>query len=466
VVFCAAVLTAAVMILSQERNRLRIERTRALETATSFADALLRTMGRALSVTFALGALVQHERGLIADFESVARELLPYYPGAEALQLAPSGVVRQIYPLRGNEKALGHDLFRDPARVKEAVRTRDSGQLNLAGPFPLRQGGLGALGRMPIYLSGCRGEPRFWGFAIVLLRFPQVLEPAHLNRLADQGYDYILWRVHPDTGRRQVLASRGKVPLADPVEIPLRIADSVWMLDTVPRAGWGDPRGLILKGILGLVFSLLSAFLARLLLLTRAYSRTLEKLARFDALTGLPNRILLGERMDRALASARRDGTAVAVCYLDLDGFKAINDALGHEAGDRFLREIARRFLDCLREGDTVARLGGDEFVLLLTGLEGREACAGPLSRILRAAKRPLFLGGRKVRVSASVGVALYPRDGSEPEALVGEADRAMYVAKRMGRGHLVFREDLGGPEDPNGPEKPDGPSGPEERLP
>ncbi len=160
-VFCLVALVAAGIIWSLERNRLRAERTRAFGTAAIFADSLQWTLGQALSVTFALGALVRHERGLVPDFEALARELLLFYPGVESLQLAPGGVVRRIYPLRGNEKALGHDLFRDPARAKEAVLARDTGRLTLAGPFPLRQGGTGLIGRMPIYLPSCRGEPRF-----------------------------------------------------------------------------------------------------------------------------------------------------------------------------------------------------------------------------------------------------------------------------------------------------------------
>lgn len=443
--WCAAACVASVVIWNQERSRFLVERTQASEAAVTYADALQRTLDRALSVTYALGALVRQEGGMIPRFDSVAAELLPFYPGATMLMTAPGGVVRQVYPLRGNEKALGHDLFRDPARREEAQLAKRTEQLVLAGPFKLVQGGMGMVGRLPVFLNRAWGDPLFWGFTGVLLRFPEVLEPANLYRLKAQGYDYALWRIHPDTKQRQVLAEEGRLLLdrKGPVHRSLKIAQSEWVLSLEPRLGWGNPWRVFLRGIAGLVFSLLVGTLVLLLQQSRASARALERMAHFDILTGLPNRALLQDRMERALDSARRKGARVGVCFLDLDGFKGVNDTLGHEAGDDLLREIARRFLGCLREEDTVARMGGDEFVLLLEDLESREECEGVLARVLGVAKTPFLLCGREGRVSASIGVTLFPRDAQDPDTLLRRADRSMYEAKRQGRGRVVFWEDL-----------------------
>lgn len=161
--------------------------------------------------------------------------------------------------------------------------------------------------------------------------------------------------------------------------------------------------------------------------------------AQHDALTGLPNRLLLDDRLQQALTRAERSRERVAVCYLDLDGFKAVNDRLGHAAGDRPLCEMARRLQACVRAQDTVARLGGDEFVLLLPAPGEPAELEAVLARVSSALNRPVLLDGQSAEVSASVGVALYPQDGHQADALLAQADRAMYQAKRQGRQRVCY---------------------------
>jgi diguanylate cyclase (GGDEF)-like protein/PAS domain S-box-containing protein len=160
----------------------------------------------------------------------------------------------------------------------------------------------------------------------------------------------------------------------------------------------------------------------------------LERSAHFDALTGIPNRVLLADRLRQGLVQTGRSERLMAICYLDLDGFKPINDTWGHDAGDRLLVEMAERLQFCLRGGDTVARLGGDEFVLLLLDLERIEECEGALQRVLEAIAHPVVVGDQMVSVSASIGVSIYPRDGEDPDVLLRQADQAMYLAKESGR--------------------------------
>jgi diguanylate cyclase (GGDEF)-like protein len=162
---------------------------------------------------------------------------------------------------------------------------------------------------------------------------------------------------------------------------------------------------------------------------------SLEVVARHDPLTGLPNRLLLMDRLDQAIAATRRSGTILAVCFLDLDGFKAVNDEHGHAAGDEVLREVARRLKGATRGGDTVARIGGDEFILLLSGARTRGEIDQALGRMISVAKLPVELPSRQVvRLSASVGVAAFPEDATEPQQLLRCADAAMYDAKQLGK--------------------------------
>lgn len=165
------------------------------------------------------------------------------------------------------------------------------------------------------------------------------------------------------------------------------------------------------------------------------HENQLEKMAHLDALTGLPNRRLLHDRMQQLVESARRKGKILAVCYLDLDGFKYINDNYGHKAGDGLLVEAASRFVNCVRAGDTVARLGGDEFVILLADIEDETECESILNRILHSLSNPYTVAGNiESGITVSAGITLYPADDRDPDTLLRHADQAMYTAKRSGK--------------------------------
>lgn len=162
-------------------------------------------------------------------------------------------------------------------------------------------------------------------------------------------------------------------------------------------------------------------------------------LANHDALTGLPNRRLLIDRLGQALALAHRENHQVAVLFMDLDRFKTINDSLGHMKGDALLQNVARRLSETLREGDTVSRLGGDEFVIVLPSLDQPKAAEKVALKLVDALAPPIDLGGQELRVSASIGISLFPEDGRDTETLLRNADSAMYHAKDMGRNNYQF---------------------------
>ena len=166
----------------------------------------------------------------------------------------------------------------------------------------------------------------------------------------------------------------------------------------------------------------------------KEHQRQLEYIAHYDALTGLPNRVLLADRLQHALAQSQRRGQSLALVYLDLDGFKAVNDQYGHQVGDSLLVTLARRMQGALREGDTIARIGGDEFVAVLVDLERPQDCEPVLARLLQAAADPVPVEHQVLRVSASIGVTLYPRDGADADLLMRHADQAMYLAKQAGK--------------------------------
>ncbi len=174
----------------------------------------------------------------------------------------------------------------------------------------------------------------------------------------------------------------------------------------------------------------------------KAHQQQLEYIAQYDMLTDLPNRMLFADRLQQAMAQALRRSNQLAVVYLDLDGFKAINDGYGHKTGDDLLVTVSQRMKSVLREGDTLARLGGDEFAAILVDLEVGMDCQPVLSRMLSAAADPVMVGDSILRVSASIGFTIYPQDPVDADLLLRHADQAMYMAKQQGK-NCCYRFDV-----------------------
>ena len=173
----------------------------------------------------------------------------------------------------------------------------------------------------------------------------------------------------------------------------------------------------------------------------RSIASQLSHWAHHDFLTGLPNRVLLLDRIGQAMNLAQRSGKRIGVLFLDLDGFKHINDSLGHQLGDKLLQSVAQRLVECVRASDTVCRQGGDEFVVLLAEMADAADAAITARRMLQAVRAPHVIDGNDLHVSTSIGVAVYPDDGLDAESLIKNADTAMYQAKEHGRHRYQFFE-------------------------
>ena len=576
IAFALVLVCTAIALYDVDGDHIRSEKNKALAQASDKGDAVKRVIDRTLSAALALGALVVQSDGEIPSFEEIGTAMLPLYPGASALQLVPNGVTRRVVPLAGNEKSIGHDLFANPARRKEAELARDSRRMTLAGPFNLVQGGLGAVGRFPVYLNSYNDaeSSKFWGFTSVVLRFPDVLKEVQLQELGERGYDFWLWRKHPDTGEIQLIeGSEHPLPKElDRVDHVLDMPNGEWNLSLAPVKGWRNHGELFGLGMLGL---LLATLLARLLgemaklevhhenlesvvlerteqlaqreaelqraqemagmgswvfdpvsetrilspnagvlfglpshhplqletllplvhpderarvesswktalagesvvleyrvtpagqaqrwifeqieiqplataanqtqmlgtlqdvTVQKASDAIIWKQANTDSLTGLANRHLFLNRLDQAVTRASRNGTRVGLAFLDLDGFKWINDSLGHLEGDELLKIIAQRLEYCVDENDTVARLGGDEFTIIIEDLTNVDALRQFALKVLSVIREPILLGGTMRHQTASIGLTTFPNDGNTVDVLLRNADMAMYHGKRLGK--------------------------------
>lgn len=188
-----------------------------------------------------------------------------------------------------------------------------------------------------------------------------------------------------------------------------------------------------------LILSIVGMGLAAEVTAFRRAEAKIRDVAHHDGLTGLANRLLLTDRIQQAIAAARREGRRLGIIFHDLDRFKPVNDNYGHQKGDQLLSEVAKRVKDCVRESDTVARIGGDEFVILLPSIEATQDIVTVAEKIQKALAQPFVIGGDTISISTSVGIAIYPEHGLDEPALLINADNAMYMAKQRGRNNVVI---------------------------
>lgn len=415
--FVAALAASAFGVWQIENERLDAHQAQVSDLASDLAADLARTIETALSSSYALAAMVRGAGGRFDSFDVVAEQMLGLYPGTAALALAPEGVVRQIVPLRGNEGAIGHDLIRDPRRNKEALLARDSGRLTLAGPFPLVQGGVGAAGRFPVFLEQPDGAPRFWGLVAVVLRFPEVLAPTGLGGLDARGYEFALWRVHPDTGARQIIAGTeaafGELAVQRPVAVP----NAAWTLTLRPRAGGANWAEIGFLSLLALTASAGVAAFAGFVAGLAGRKRLLEQtVAQRTA------------ELRRAMSNLRdtehaMSDAGIGIFWVDEPGGAVV-------LSNRGLRELLGRteqetgelnVLDFDPSGlaGTLAVAGPDAATATAPAAPaGREASA-PLGRALVRRLETTFVGGRGVAVPVEVLVYRMAAHGGEPARLI-----------------------------------------------
>ncbi|WP_237151996.1 sensor domain-containing diguanylate cyclase [Oryzibacter oryziterrae] len=278
---------------------------------------------------------------------------------------------------------------------------------------------------------------QYTGYGVV---FVDKMDDEMLGHLA---HDYLLPGLHLDRGNETGLDLRASIALSQ--EDPSQRFRLVW---TPNRPGDTTLRTLgPAIGLIALCFCLLSAFVMRHVMSTFRQLKDSEARAMHDILTGLPNRQLLFDRLDRLVGTRRTVRPEAAVLYLDLDGFKAVNDTLGHDAGDAVLLQVAERMRDLCRDRDTVARLGGDEFAMVMPGVTTREAIERRATEIITRIAEPFHVGAATARVGVSIGAAISPHDGTDCAELLRKADVALYDAKSAGKGVVRFFSDSVSPE-------------------
>lgn len=354
-----------------------------------------------------------------------------------------------------SEEVLGLDVDSVPFLRQAMTASIRRGAPVASHPFRLVEGNLAYVVFRPI--------PRTVRAAVAdrdALMVAMVIDAVRLTQPArSSAFEGATVRIHhrdfrPDDPTGQLLAESGRAhsPLEEALfpafvyEKPLATMGEPFALTVRRQVGWSD----LSLGLLALVAVLTLVSSALLVAYLRAHQRgrvlqiehqnRLWELANHDVLTGLPNRMLLLDRMTQLLARARRGKGRVAVMFLDLDDFKDVNDSYGHETGDRLLRFVAERLRAAVRTDDTVARISGDEFIVLVEGVQSPQALEALRQKIQQKLAEDFVVEGRAIRVQASTGVATFPDDGDTPDALIRQADLRMYANKkaRTPRLHLA----------------------------
>ena len=413
-----------------------------LQITNSYASSIEKVLSHALSSTHALAVMVRQGKGqVISNYTELAQYMLPMYKGVYALSIAPNGIMRQIEPAFQNKLVKDHDLFEGKDREKE-IKDIKEGELKFIGPFKLIQGPQGAIGILPVFLNNDQGEKYFWGYTVVSLKFPDTFSDVQLAQLEQLGYAYEFSGTNRFDGKKEII-QRSQLDLkSNYVEIPIELHGNKLVLKVSNLSNPISVQRIVLGYIMIFLGSILMAWLAYSLLKLNEQRVQLNIIAMIDPLTNLPNRRLLSIKLDRILSETIKDKSCV-VCYLDLDGFKTVNDQLGHAAGDQLLKIISERLKGCIRQNDVIARVGGDEFVLVLVKLENIEEANFIMTRVIDVVNQPINLSGKIAKVSASLGAAVYKTDGQDAEHLLRVADQAMYHAKNSGKNRFFFAQNI-----------------------
>jgi diguanylate cyclase (GGDEF)-like protein len=428
VVLATAGLLAEYVVRLDAERQAEIQRNQVMAQASALRAQLEGEVNSTLYLANGLGGYVsaygvQDE----ASVNVVLATVFQYDRHLRNIALAPDNVIRYVYPMKGNEKAVGLDYTQVPAQWPAVKRAIDTHSTVVAGPVELVQGGHGLISRTPVY----RPDGQYWGIISLIMKTDSLFST--LDRDAHQmGLSWALRGKDGQGARGDTIHGDASLFAHDSVQQVIRVPGGTWVLAARPQQGWaaGSGRTSMLQ-LSGWGLALLIASLTYFIISERNHIR---HLATHDPLTNLPNRRLLSDRLDRAIAKAQRDGQGFSILCLDLNQFKPINDTHGHHIGDQVLCTVAARLQKCLRSIDTVARIGGDEFLLVLPEVESDLDVLEVVNRVAAAVKEPIRINELLLHTSASIGICHYPLDGQTQDDLMRITDQAMYSAKRESR--------------------------------
>lgn len=434
IVFLVGICLLSVFTYNTNVQIQKDRRTIAKLNAVTYGQRIENDIENGIEITDTLKQLLINGNGQIINFSKVAENLMSY--SIQSVQLAPNGVVTQIYPEEGNE-AGKIDLLNDSKRGEISNYAKDHNITITQGPIELKQGGSGLVVRNPIYLKDENGQEYFWGFTIAILRVPEVFEDS-TNALSKFKYNYRLSREASVLDKKHVVIDANCDKMIRSVTYDLTVGKEKWKLEIMPRAGWSNSTTLYLIFFGGLSLVLLLTGLTIVLFLLDERRVELKELANKDGLTKLYNRYGFDEMAEKMISKNPKEH-CVAI-LLDVDDFKLINDMYGHAYGDKALISLAENMQKFFPSSALLGRNGGDEFCILLPNCTAEKV----KESLIEFTKTPKTFSykGQKYSFCISLGYAEYPNDAIERSQLMRCADTALYEVKLHGKnGCIAYQE-------------------------
>lgn len=426
IVFLVGICLLSVFIYNTNVQIQKDRRTIAKLNVETYGQRIENDIENGIEITDTLKQVLINGNGQIINFSKVAENLMSY--SIQSVQLAPNGVVTEIYPEEGNE-AGKIDLLKDSKRGEISNYAKDHNITIIQGPIKLKQGGSGLVVRNPIYLEDKNGQEYFWGFTIAVLRVPEIFEDS-TNALSKFKYNYRLSREASVLDKKYVEVDANCDKMIRPVTYNLTVGKEKWKLEIMPRAGWSNSTTLYLIFFGGLSLVLLLTGLTIVLFLLDERRVELKELAHKDGLTKLYNRYGFDEMAEKMISKNPKEH-CVAV-LLDVDDFKLINDMYGHAYGDKALISLSENMQKFFPSSALLGRNGGDEFCILLSNCTMEEV----KESLIEFTKTPKTFSykGQTYSFCISLGYAEYPNNAIERSQLMRCADTALYEVKLHGK--------------------------------
>lgn len=427
---CALIGTIYVVGEDQEQQN----RTKAQLNAMTYAERIYGELMEGIGVTDTLKQVVISGDGNINKFYDIAAKMMD--DSIQSIQIAPNGVVTEIYPKEGNESGK-IDLINDSDRGEISRYARDNDTVIMQGTFKLKQGGYGIAVRNPVYLENENGQKRFLGFTIVILKVPEIFSES-VEALSNFGFKYSLQKCASPWDDTYEWVYGSKKELNDPVIYDFDVYRDKWRLEILPKSGFYNNSNLIYMFIGGVIIVLLLTGLTVALISINENRKLFKKLAVTDTLTGIYNRLGFNRQVEQYMRQNPQKHCVVAM--LDIDDFKLVNDVYGHAAGDGVLQKLAESMKQYFSKDVILGRNGGDEFCIFMPDCTAVEV--KPLLKKFTEETRNFYCKGEAHTFTISLGFAEYPVLADECSKLMRCADMALYAVKMRGKnGCMAYRE-------------------------
>lgn len=403
-----------------------LERFHALSKLTDISKDLEAQIQNAIIYTDFFSIIISHtpsvQPSILQKYSSLA---LTHNPNIKSVQFAPNAIIQTVYPEVGNEAAIGHDLLGDPARAVFTKKAIDKKVVVLQGPVAAIQGGRLLFNRKAIFVEK-EGVEVFWGLAIVAIDFDKLIEN-YQSSLNDVNYLFAL-RANNQASSENLYGPSDVFEKRSIIK-SINLPETTWELAIYPKEGWKDEYS-VFNYLNKLFYFALIIIFVLLYLTIRNYLEKLSQLNK-DPLTGTLNKIAIENLVNKKL---KKEQQRFALLIMDINGFKAINDHLGHYVGDRVLIEIAARLRRILKKGDAVSRFGGDEYIVILDNLQNDDSLDETVQEMIEEIAKPMKIDEHSLEVIISIGYAIFPNEATHYKDLYQAADKKMYECKKLSK--------------------------------